>query len=83
MLEGKINIIFLLTSLNFEVKLFSTISIIIIRHNNEIKPRHKTDIIGNAGGYNWLRLRLSTRYNGILYFFFNSGKENRVYNLKY
>lgn len=61
--------IFLLTSLNFEVKLFSTISIIIIRHNNEIKPRHKTDIIANAGGYNWLRLRLSTRYNGILYFF--------------
>lgn len=69
--------------LNFEVKLFLIISIIIIRYNNEIKFRYKIDIIGNVGGYNWLRLRLLIRYNGIFYFFLNLGKENRVYNLKY
>lgn len=55
--------------LNFEVKLFLIISIIIIRNNNEIKFRYKIDIIGNVGGYNWLRLRLLIRYNGIFYFF--------------
>lgn len=55
--------------LNFEVKLFLIISIIIMRYNNEIKFRYKIDIIGNVGGYNWLRLRLLIRYNGIFYFF--------------
>lgn len=55
--------------LNFEVKLFLIISIIIIRYNNEIKFRYKIDIIGNVGGYKWLRLRLLIRYNGIFYFF--------------